>query len=167
MARSLNKVQLIGNLTRDPEVRYTGKGTAVASFSIATNREWKEDGNKKEQVEFHRLVAWDKLAEICGKYLKKGSKIYVDGRLQSNKWTGKDGLERTTWEVVINEMMMLDSKGSTSSYDGPADDSQEYDVPDDFDSKKEEKPEKSSSAKATEGHGKKKDDSSDDDDIPF
>ncbi len=84
MARSLNKVLLIGNLTRDPELRYTPQGTAVATFSIATNRQWKtESGDQKDEAEFHRIVAWDKLAEICSKMLKKGSRTFVEGRLQT------------------------------------------------------------------------------------
>lgn len=162
MARSLNKVQLIGNLTRDPEIRYTGKGTAVATFSIATNRDWVgADGEKKEDVEFHRIVAWDKLGEIVGQYLKKGSKVFVEGRIQSRKWQTKEGEDRTTFEIVINEMLMLDSKGSTSSYDGPSDSSEEYDVPDDFDSDSSKSDSKSKKATT------KKTEEDSDDDIPF
>jgi len=162
MARSLNKVQLIGNITRDPEVRYTAKGTAVATFSIATNRDWKsESGEKKEDVEFHRVVAWDKLGEICGQYLKKGSKVFVEGRIQSRKWQTKEGEDRTTFEIVINEMVMLDSKGGESDYSGPQD-SSEYDVPDDFDSD-----DSSNSSKPTKETKKDSDESESDDDIPF
>ncbi len=104
MARSLNKVLLIGNLTRDPELRYTPQGTAVCSFSIATNRQWVTDsGEKKEDVEFHRLVAWNKLAEICAQLLKKGRKIYVEGRLQTRNWTAQDGTTRSTTEVTVTD----------------------------------------------------------------
>lgn len=111
MARSLNKVILIGNLTRDPELKYTPTGTAVCTVGLATNRSWvTETGEKKDEVEFHKLVAWRKLAEICGQYLKKGSKIYVEGRLSTRKWTGQDGQEKYTTEVVIDDMIMLDSK---------------------------------------------------------
>ena len=111
MARSLNKVQLIGNLTRDPELRYTPAGTAVCTLGLATNRQWTtETGEKKEDAEFHRLVAWNKLAELCSQLLKKGRKIYVEGRLQTRNWTGQDGTQRTTTEIVINDMIILDSR---------------------------------------------------------
>lgn len=107
--RSLNKVFLIGNLTRDPELRYTPSGTAVCTFGMATNRQWvTESGEKKEDAEFHRIVAWQKLAEICGKYLQKGKKVFIEGRIQTRSWTGQDGQQRTTTEIVIDNMMMLD-----------------------------------------------------------
>ncbi len=109
--KSLNKVQLIGNLTNDPELKYTPTGVAVCTVGLATNRAWTTDaGEKREEAEFHRLVAWRKLAEICGQYLKKGSKIYVEGHLQTRKWTTKDGQERYTTEVVMDDMIMLDSR---------------------------------------------------------
>ena len=110
MSRSVNKVILIGNLTKDPEVRYTPQGNAVASFSIATNREWTIDGNKKEVVDFHNVVSWNKLAELCGQLLSKGSKVYVEGRLQTRDWTTEDGQKRYKTEVVIDEMIVLSSK---------------------------------------------------------
>jgi len=111
MARSLNKVELIGNLTRDPELRYTPQGTAVCTFGLATNRQWTTDGGeKKEEVEFHRIVSWNKLAELCSQLLAKGRKVYVEGRLQTRKWTGQDGQERTTTEIVISDMIILDSR---------------------------------------------------------
>jgi len=111
MARSLNKVTLIGNLTRDPELRYTPQGTAVCTFGLATNRQWTtESGEKKEDAEFHRLVAWNKLAEICSQLLKKGRKIYVEGRLQTRSWQGQDGTQKSTTEVVITDMIVLDPK---------------------------------------------------------
>lgn len=113
MARSLNKVLIIGNLTRDPELRYTPSGTAVCTFSIATNRQWKtEAGDQKDEAEFHRIVAWDKLAEICSKMLKKGSRTYVEGRLQTRNWQGQDGAQRTTTEIVISDMLVLDGRRS-------------------------------------------------------
>ena len=100
MARSLNKVQLIGNLTRDPELRYTPAGTAVCTFSVATNRQWTTDsGEKKEDAEFHRVVAWNKLAEICSQMLKRGSRVFVEGRLQTREWEGQDGNKRNTTEI--------------------------------------------------------------------
>jgi len=111
MARSLNRVQLIGNLTRDPELRYTPQGTAVCSMGIATNRNWVTDsGEKKEEVEFHRIVAWNKLAELCSQLLTKGRKVYVEGRLSTRTWTAQDGSSRTTTEIVIDDMIILDSK---------------------------------------------------------
>lgn len=126
MARSLNKVQLIGNLTRDPELRYTPAGTAVCTIGIATNRQWvTESGEKKEDVEFHRIVAWNKLAEICSQLLKKGRKVYFEGRLQTRSWTGQDGSQRTTTEIVISDMIILDSRR-----DGVSPTGGEFDVPD-------------------------------------
>lgn len=111
MARSLNRVQLIGNLTRDPELRYTPSGAAVCSFSIATNRNWTTDtGEKKEQVEFHRIVAWNKLAEICSQFLTKGKKAYVEGRLTTRSWAAQDGTQKQTTEVIISDMILLDSR---------------------------------------------------------
>ena len=113
MARSLNKVELIGNLTRDPELRYTPQGTAVCTFGLATNRQWTTDGGeKKEDAEFHKIIAWNKLGELCAQLLVKGRKIYVEGRLQTRRWTGQDNVERTTTEIVISDMIILDSRGS-------------------------------------------------------
>lgn len=114
MARSLNRVQLIGNLTRDPELRYTPSGTAVCSFSLATNRSWTTDsGEKHEEADFHKIVAWNKLAELCSQFLVKGRKVYVEGRLSTRNWTAQDGTARTTTEVVIDDMILLDSKRPT------------------------------------------------------
>lgn len=120
MARSLNRVQLIGNLTRDPELRYTPQGTAVCSFGLATNRGWTTDsGEKKEEAEFHRIVAWNKLGELCSQLLTKGRKVYVEGRLSTKSWTGQDGGQRSTTEIVIDDMIILDSKrdGESSTED--------------------------------------------------
>ena len=126
MARSLNKAELIGNLTRDPDLRYTPQGTAVCNFGLATNRQWKTDsGEKKEDVEFHRIVAWNKLAELCAQLLSKGRKVYVEGRLQTRRWTTQDGTDRTTTEIVINDMIILDSR-----YKSPVDQSADFDIPD-------------------------------------
>jgi len=111
MARSLNKVSLIGNLTRDPELRYTPQGTAVCTFGLATNRQWTtESGERREEVDFHRIVAWNKLAELCAQLLSKGRKAYVEGRLQTRNWTAQDGSQRTTTEIVISDMIILDSR---------------------------------------------------------
>lgn len=123
-SRSLNSVQLIGNLTRDPELRYTPQGTAVCTFGLATNRGWTDQvGQKQEATEFHRIVCWQKLAELCSQLLFKGRKVFVSGRLQTRKWTGSDNQERQTTEIVIDNMIILDSKqkddsaGSTTSDD--------------------------------------------------
>jgi single-strand DNA-binding protein len=108
--RSVNKVILLGNLTRDPELRYTENKKAVCTFGLATNRNWTTDtGEKREETKFHRIVAWDKLAEVCDQYLKKGRKVYVEGRLQSRTYTGQDGIEKFSTEIVLDEMVMLDS----------------------------------------------------------
>lgn len=108
--RSLNKVQLIGNLTRDPELKYTPSGTGVCTFGLATNREWTDSsGQKQESAEFHRIVAWGKLGEICSQLMTKGRKVYVEGRLQTRAWKSQDGADRQVTEVVIDEMILLDA----------------------------------------------------------
>ena len=110
MARSLNRAQLIGNLTRDPELRYTPQGTAVCSFGIATNRSWTTDaGEKKDEAEFHRIVAWGKLAELCSQFLVKGRKVFVEGRLSTRSWNAQDGTQRQATEIIISDMILLDS----------------------------------------------------------
>jgi len=107
-SKSLNKVMLIGNLTRDPELRYTPSGTAVCTFSLATNRNWVDaNGQKQEDTQFHRLVAWGKLGEICAELLYKGRKVYVQGRLQTRNWQTNEGQDRQTTEVVVDEMIAL------------------------------------------------------------
>lgn len=110
-ARSLNKVMLIGNLTRDPNLRFTPSGAAVCSFGLATNRSWTpaDGGEKQERVDFHNVVAWGKLAEICGNLLHKGDKAYVEGRLQTREWKGEDEQSRRTTEIVIDNMILLRS----------------------------------------------------------
>ncbi|MDO8451986.1 MAG: single-stranded DNA-binding protein [bacterium] len=118
-SRSLNKVMLIGNLTRDPELRYTPTGAAVCTIGLATNRYWTtEAGEKKDEVEFHRVVAWNKLAELCSQLLVKGRKIYVEGRLRTNTWQAQDGSSRSTTEVVIEDMILLDAKRQTGDAGG-------------------------------------------------
>ena len=113
----VNKAILIGHLGSDPEVRYTPDGTAVANFNIATSREWKDraTGEKKKQTEWHRIVVFRRLAEICGEYLSKGSQIYIEGHLQTREWQDKDGNKRTTTEIVASQMQMLGSRGSNQS----------------------------------------------------
>lgn len=120
---SLNKVLLIGNLTRDPELRYTPSGAAVVSFGIATNRYYvASDGTKKEETEFIKIVAWNKLAELCSQLLTKGRKVYVEGRLQTRSWETPDGQNKQTTEVVIDDMRILDSRREAygEEYEGPA-----------------------------------------------
>lgn len=108
MARGVNKVILVGNLGQDPELRYTGSGTAVCNFSLATTESYKDrDGNQVENTEWHRIVAWARLAEICGEYLKKGRQVYIEGQLQTRQWEDKDGNTRYTTEIKAREMQML------------------------------------------------------------
>ncbi|HCR80860.1 MAG: Single-stranded DNA-binding protein [Candidatus Pacebacteria bacterium GW2011_GWB1_47_8] len=125
-ARSLNKAMLIGNLTRDPNLRFTPNGTAVCSFGIATNRSWTsaDGGEKQERVDFHNIVAWAKLAEICGQLLHKGDKVFVEGRIQTRDWKTEQGDDRRITEIVIDNMMLLSSRGNGAPVsDLPADDS--------------------------------------------
>lgn len=161
MARSLNRVQLIGNLTRDPELRYTPAGNAVCTFGLATNRSWTTDaGEKREEVDFHRIVAWNKLAELCSQFLVKGRKVYVEGRLSTRNWTGQDGAQKSTTEVVIDDMILLDNKqGGGASHAG-----------EDFDpTAEEEHPAgaKKAAAKKEPAHEAPSDEDVAPDDIPF
>jgi len=111
-SRSLNKVTLIGNLTRDPELRYTPQGTAVSQFGLATNRDWTTaQGERKEEVQYHRIVAWSKLAELCSQLLTKGSKVFVEGRIVYRSFEGKDGQQRNITEIVMDNMIVLSGKG--------------------------------------------------------
>jgi len=113
---NLNKAMLIGNLTRDPELRNTPSGQSVASFAVATNLIWTDQsGQQQKKTEFHNVIAWRKLAEICSKYLHKGSKVYVEGRLQTTDWTGQDGIKRYRTEIVMENMIMLDAKGGPNN----------------------------------------------------
>lgn len=112
MAMSLNKAQLIGNLTRDPEIKQIPGGSQVATFGVATNFTWTDQsGAKQSKVEFHNVVAWRKLAEICGQFLRKGSKVFVEGRIQTREWEAEDGTKRYRTEIVADNMIMLDKKG--------------------------------------------------------
>lgn len=113
MARGINKVILIGNLGTDPEVRYMPQGGAVANLTVATSESWtdKNTNEKKEQTEWHRVVIYQRLAEIAGEYLRKGSKVYIEGKLKTRKWQDKDGVERYTTEIIANELQMLDGRG--------------------------------------------------------
>src|ERR1700736_5655578 len=108
MAGSVNKGILVGNLGRDPEVRYTPGGQAVANFTVATNEAWTDKaGQKQERTEWHRIVVWGKVAELCGEYLSKGRQVYIEGRLQTREWTNKEGAKQYTTEIVANQVLFL------------------------------------------------------------
>jgi single-strand DNA-binding protein len=157
MARGVNKVILVGNLGKDPEVRYSPNGGAVTNITVATSESWKDKntGEKQEKTEWHRVVFFGKLAEIAGEYLKKGSQVYLEGRLQTRKWQDKEGKDRYTTEIVAGEMQML---GSREGRGGP---------PSDFDQSADEG--RSSRAPATATSGAKPGGGAGDfdDDIPF
>jgi single-strand DNA-binding protein len=120
MARGVNKVILIGNLGKDPEVRYMPSGGAVANVTLATSESWKDkqSGERQERTEWHNVVFYNRLAEIAGEYLRKGSKIYVEGRIQTRKWQDKTGADRYTTEIIAGEMQMLDGRGEGSGSGG-------------------------------------------------
>ncbi len=120
MARGINKVILVGNLGKDPEIRYSASGAAIANITIATSDNWKDKqtGEKQERTEWHRVVFFNRLAEVVGEYLKKGSQVYVEGRLQTRKWQDKDGQDRYTTEIVASEMQMLGSRGGMGDSGG-------------------------------------------------
>ncbi len=121
MARGINKVILIGNLGRDPETRYTQGGSAVTNLRVATAESWKDrqTGEQQERTEWHSVVCFARLGEIAGEYLRKGSKVYIEGRLQTRKWQDKDGADRYSTEIVANEMQMLDSRGGGEPGEAP------------------------------------------------
>ena len=148
MARGINKVILVGNLGNDPDVRYTAGGAAVSNISVATTESWKdrESGEQQEKTEWHRVVFFGRLAEIVAEYLKKGSQVYIEGRLQTRKWQDKEGNDRYSTEIVANEMQMLGSRAGAGNFDKPA-------------TSEPVTPESSPSSKADESFA--------DDDIPF
>ncbi|RFF27839.1 MULTISPECIES: single-stranded DNA-binding protein [unclassified Wenzhouxiangella] len=131
MARGINKAILIGNLGADPETRHTAGGNAVTNIRIATSENWrdKQTGEQQERTEWHRVVMFGKLGEIAGEYLRKGSKVYIEGRIQTRKWQGQDGQDRWTTEIVANEMQMLDSRGGSAPFDDNNQSQQNYDGP--------------------------------------
>ena len=133
MANGLNKAILIGHLGRDPEVRYTPSGVAVANFSIATSETWtNKDGEKETRTEWHRIVAFGRLGEICGEYLSKGRQIYIEGRIQTRDWEDREGIKRYTTEIVASQMLMLgarDQAESARSDDAPSPDFSSTQVP--------------------------------------
>lgn len=159
-ARSLNKVLLIGNLTRDPELRYTPQGTAVCTFGLATNREWVDGaGQKQEGAEFHRVVAWSKLAEICSQLLFKGRKAYVQGRLQTRSWQTPEGVEKQITEIIIDEMIAFGAgKAGNEDHEATAEEATAVFSP------TEEKVEKPESVKVKKSKSKSEEVA---DDIPF
>ena len=120
MARGLNKAMIIGNLGNDPEIRYTPSGSAVANITVATTDTWrdKQTGDLQERTEWHRIVFFNRLAEIVGEYLHKGSKVYIEGSMRTRKWQDKSGNDRHTTEIIANEMQMLDSRGSGGGNSG-------------------------------------------------
>lgn len=119
MSGGLNKVMIIGNLGKDPEMKYTQQGTPITSFSVAVSRTWRgPDGQQQDETEWFRVVAWEKLAEQCNEFLRKGRKVYIEGRLKTREWTGQDGQKRFTTEVVATSMILLDSKQSGGEYAG-------------------------------------------------
>ena len=116
MAKDLNKVQLIGRLGQDPELKYTQSGVAVVNFSMATSMQWKDqEGNKQEKTEWHNIVAWRGLAETCANYLKKGSKVYIEGRLETDSWEDENKKKHYKTKILIDDLIMLDSKGGDSN----------------------------------------------------
>ncbi|MFA5130322.1 MAG: single-stranded DNA-binding protein [Patescibacteria group bacterium] len=118
---SLNRAQLIGNVTRDPEVRNTATGQTVANFGVATNSQWTDQqGQKQERTEFHSIVAWGKLGEICGQYLVKGKRIFIEGRLQTREWDSPDGQKKQRTEIIADNMIMLDRAPSSNSGGAPS-----------------------------------------------
>ena len=118
---NLNKAMIIGNVVRDPEMRTTSGGQNVTSFSVATNMVWKDSqGEKQEKPEFHNVVAWRRLAEITGEYLKKGSKVYIEGRLQTRSWDDPSGVKKYRTEIILSNMIMLDNKGSQKKDEYPS-----------------------------------------------
>jgi single-strand DNA-binding protein len=127
---SINKVILIGNLGADPEVRYTPAGKAVATFKLATTEQWTgKDGEKGERTEWHRVVAWERLGEICGKYLHKGKQVYIEGKIQTKQWEDRDGNKRYTTEIIAQTMKMLGPAGKSGSSGGAPSDDFGADVP--------------------------------------
>lgn len=161
MARGINKVILVGNLGADPETRYMPSGGAVTNIRIATSDNWrdKQSGEQRERTEWHRIVFFNRLAEIAAEYLRKGSQVYVEGRLQTRKWQGQDGQDRYTTEIVANEMQMLGGRGGGGGYQQGGDPGWSQEPPG-FD-----EPSSPAPARAASSGGASRDDF--DDDIPF
>lgn len=159
---SLNRVQLIGNVTKDPEVRQIPGGTSVATFSVATNYSWKDqNGQRQDKAEFHNLVAWRKLGEICAQYVRKGSKVFVEGRIQTREWEGQDGVKRYRTEIILDNMIMLDKKGGPMAF---GDSESGSDV---ADSSRAHQPVRAASAPAAAGAGADLEEEISIEDLPF
>ncbi len=169
-SRSLNKIMLVGNLTRDPELKYTPSGAAVCSIGLATNRSWTTgEGQIKEETQYHRIVAWNKLAELCGKLLTKGSKIYAEGRIAYRSYTGKDGQQRSITEIILEDFIVFGAgKRAVASDDtqGPSEGAAET-VSSSPETSVEEKELVEDEPKKSKGKKKKETESVDPDDIPF
>ncbi|MDH5256746.1 MAG: single-stranded DNA-binding protein [Gammaproteobacteria bacterium] len=168
MARGINKVILVGNLGNDPEVRYTPAGGAVANVTIATSETWKDknSGQKQEKTEWHRVVMFNRLGEIAGEYLKKGSKVYVEGKLQTRKWQDKNGQDRYTTEIVASELQMLDSRGGAGDFAPSQQSSYGGQQPQSYGGQQQGRPQQQSAPPMSEPVGAG-DFSDFDDDIPF
>ncbi len=165
-ARSLNKVILLGNLTRDPELKYTPAGAPVCTFGIATNRSWTTaEGQTKEDTQYHRIVAWNKLAELCSKLLTKGRKVYLEGRLAYRSFTGKDGQQRNITEIVLDDFIVFSDGRRASNeeeLEGPTPESEEAPTPE-----VEEENKKISTKKSKKATPADQEETVDPDDIPF
>lgn len=132
--KGVNKAIILGHLGKDPEIRYTQDGKAIANLTVATSEQWKKDGEKQEKTEWHRVVAFGRLAEIMGEYLKKGSQVYIEGKIQTRKWQDKDGQDRWTTEIVAGDMQMLGSKAQPNANQQAVDTGHgDTSGPDDFD----------------------------------
>jgi len=165
-SRSINKVVLLGNLTRDPELKYTPAGTAVCTFGVATNRSWTTaDGQTKEEAQYHRIVAWQKLAELCGKLLSKGRKVYLEGRITYREYTDKNGQERHITEIVLDDFIVFSDGKRYEQRDisTPTTEAKEKEEPT---KEVEEKTEQAEEKKPSEPEGKESEDVNPDD-IPF
>ena len=165
-SRSINKVVLLGNLTRDPELKYTPAGTAVCTFGVATNRSWTTaDGQTKEEAQYHRIVAWQKLAELCGKLLSKGRKVYLEGRITYREYTDKNGQERHITEIVLDDFIVFSDGKRYEQRDisTPTTEAKEKEEPT---KEVEEKTEQIEEKKPSEPEGKESEDVNPDD-IPF
>jgi len=165
-SRSINKIVLLGNLTRDPELKYTPAGTAVCTFGVATNRSWTTaDGQTKEEAQYHRIVAWQKLAELCGKLLSKGRKVYLEGRITYREYTDKNGQERHITEIVLDDFIVFSDGKRYEQRDisTPTTEAKEKEEPT---KEVEEKTEQVEEKKPSEPEGKESEDVNPDD-IPF
>lgn len=159
-SRSWNRVELIGNLTRDPELRYTPNGAAVVNFGLATNRTYVTEGERREEVDFHRLIAWNKLAELCNQLLKKGNKVFVSGRLQTRSWEVSEGDKRSITEIVVEDMILLTPKANGEPSAAPVEEKPAEEEPKEAEVPKEEKVSKVSEEKPPPQEEVK-------DDLPF